>query len=403
MCPMAGIFVSCHRVYKIRNVMIRSGISSLRRCGLAFPVIAALSFALVAPSCKKAVVTPEPEPEPVLPPVIEEPAYEDISKDGTANCYLVSDAGNYKLKAVQGNSDNAVGDVSDVDVLWESFGTNVAPAAGTLISSVSFKNGFVRFATPETFAEGNAVIAARNSDGKILWSWHIWCSKEGWKEQEYFKGAGTMMDRNLGALSATPGNVGALGLFYQWGRKDPFLGSSDIDENEKALSTGEWTASDAQASNDAARENPMTFYTGENNCLPDGNWQSQKTVYDPCPAGWRVPDGGSNDVWKKALGKSGRLTGYTVDKKNKGIEFGGILGSSESIWYPGAGLLSNSDFRLSNVRVYTYGYYWTATENTGKNSAWIFYFNYSGDLQVANEFYVISRSNGYSVRCCKEK
>ena len=35
-----------------------------------------------------------------------------------------------------------------------------------------------------------------------------------------------MMDRNLGATSATPGNVGSLGLLYQWGRKDPFLGSS---------------------------------------------------------------------------------------------------------------------------------------------------------------------------------
>ena len=97
------------------------------------------------------------------------------------------------------------------------------------------------------------------------------------------------------------------------------------------------------------------------------------------------------------------MTGYTVDKEHKGIEFGGILGSSESIWYPGAGILSNSDFRLRNVRVYTYGYYCTATESTGKNSAWIFYFNYSGDLQVANDFYVMSRSNGYSVRCCKEK
>lgn len=329
--------------------------------------------------------------------------YSDLSADGTANCYLISGAGNYKFKAVQGNSDNTVGSVSGVDVLWESFGTNVAPAEGTLISEVSFKDDYVRFKTPETFADGNAVIAARSADGKILWSWHIWCSKEGWKEHEYFNGAGTMMDRNLGATSATPGEVGALGLFYQWGRKDPFLGSSDIDENEKALSTGEWNASDAQLSNDVAKENPMTFYTGNDNYLPDGNWASQKTVHDPCPAGWKVPDGGNNDVWKKALGKSGRLTGYTVDKEHKGIEFGGILGSSESIWYPGAGILSNSDFRLRNVRVYTYGYYWTATESTGKNSAWIFYFNYSGDLQVANDFYVMSRSNGYSVRCCKEK
>ena len=46
------------------------------------------------------------------------------------------------------------------------------------------------------------------------------------------------MDRNLGATSAALGDVGALGLLYQWGRKDPFLGSLSITESEVAASTG---------------------------------------------------------------------------------------------------------------------------------------------------------------------
>ena len=37
------------------------------------------------------------------------------------------------------------------------------------------------------------------------------------------------MDRNLGALSATPNDAKALGLFYQWGRKDPSMGPERYD------------------------------------------------------------------------------------------------------------------------------------------------------------------------------
>ena len=32
-----------------------------------------------------------------------------------------------------------------------------------------------------------------------------------------------LMDRNIGALSATLGDPLSMGLLYQWGRKDPFL------------------------------------------------------------------------------------------------------------------------------------------------------------------------------------
>ena len=48
------------------------------------------------------------------------------------------------------------------------------------------------------------------------------------------------MDRNLGATSAEEGDVCALGLLYQWGRKDPFLGSSSISKSIEANSTITW-------------------------------------------------------------------------------------------------------------------------------------------------------------------
>lgn len=94
----------------------------------------------------------------------------------------------------------------------------------------------IAFSTGAEFLKGNAAIAAKDAEGTILWSWHIWLTDKP-KDQAYNNGAGTMMDRNLGATSATPGDAGALGLLYQWGRKDPFPGSSSISENIAAKAT----------------------------------------------------------------------------------------------------------------------------------------------------------------------
>ena len=163
------------------------------------------------------------------------------------------------------------------------------------------------------FKEGNAVIAAKDADGNILWSWHIWLTDQP-QAQVYNNDAGTMMDRNLGATSATPSDVGALGLLYQWGRKDPFLGSSSISSNTIAKSTITWpSAVSSDSSNgtiEYATAHPTTFitynwsnydwyYTGSSS-TDDTRWttsSSDKSIYDPCPAGWRVPDKG---IWSKA-------------------------------------------------------------------------------------------------------
>ena len=104
----------------------------------------------------------------------------------------------------------------------------MAPAVGDLVKNVSYSNGEITFRA--TDRKGNAVIAAKDAAGNILWSWHIWLTDQP-VEHVYKNNAGTVMDRNLGATSATPGDIGALGLLYQWGRKDPFLGSSSISSN----------------------------------------------------------------------------------------------------------------------------------------------------------------------------
>lgn len=321
--------------------------------------------------------------------------YTDLSADGTANCYLITEAGSYKFRAVQGNTDGTVGNVKSVEVLWESFGTDVTPNIGDLIASTSYKDGYIRFKTPEIFSQGNAVIAAKNSKGVILWSWHIWCSKEGWQEQVYYNNAGTMMDRNLGATSATPGDVGALGLLYQWGRKDPFLASSSISEAKDVASTGTWSTIFGPISETMAEEHPMVFYTDYRYYLPDGSWHSQKTAYDPCPAGWRVPDGGENGVWAKAFDSNHKFD-VTWDGDNYGVNFSGRLGDSIVIWYPELGYRSNETGDLVNCGFV--GTCWSVTIPDG-NFACSFMCNMGMITPVVKSY---NRPDAMSVRCQKE-
>ena len=290
-----------------------------------------------------------------------------------------------------GNSDATVGNVKTVEVLWESFGTDEMPNVGDLVASASYKNGYIRFSIPENFREGNAVVAAKNSKGVILWSWHIWCCEEGWQEQVYFNDAGVMMDRNLGATSATPGHVGALGLLYQWGRKDPFLGSSSIREAIDAKSTGTWAINTKESSFVNLESNPMTFYT--NMSQPDGSWASIKTIYDPCPAGWRVPDGGNNGVWSRALGLSSSFNQSSLfNSTDRGMNFSGKFGSANIIWYPTSGCRYNGGGTLGNVG--NYGYYWSTSYHI--SGMFILKIDNNANVDPSTVYY---QEYGHSVRC----
>ena len=310
--------------------------------------------------------------------------YTDLSAEGTANCYLVKAAGKYKFKAVQGNSDVTVGNVKKTEVLWESFGTDVMPNVGDLIATTGYKNGYVYFSTPAEFKNGNASIAVRNSKDVILWSWHIWCSEEGWNDHIYANNAGTMMDRNLGATSATPGDVGAFGLMYQWGRKDPFLGSCSLSSNILAASTGSWNYVSGYSYDkmDYAEENPMTYATdwsGGN--IPGNGWhtsESVKGLYDPCPVGYRVPD---ITFWNTA-------SNTRYDSNKKGL-YWTIADESTFAWYPATGY--NYKHGLSGVG--SFGYYYSATLNLSKG--FILYFS-------SMNFEIFYSSDAVPVRCIKE-
>lgn len=352
----------------------------------------------------------------------------DLSSNGTANCYIVPFAGHFSFKAtVKGNNSSCPldGTPTRAKVLWESYGTDMRPKVGSLISQVLFKDGKVVFKTPEVLKNGNAVIAVQDTEGRILWSWHIWICKDycpGDTDQVYYNDAGTFMDRNLGATCAAPGDVGALGLLYQWGRKDPFLGSSSIDRNVVAESTGTWPepipyddtyhtisyVEEDPATFLCSVEYPMTFIEsmdfegywfydpfGVRYSLWGRNRSHGKTIYDPCPAGYRVPNG---YAWNKALGKNVFISRDIWDETAHGIDFAKSeysLGSSDSIWYPAAGCLrGNSGMRVDDKL--KYGSYWSSTAYTNC-AAYYFSFDNESNVKAMNEYG--GQAFARSVRC----
>ena len=350
--------------------------------------------------------------------------FDDLSpliegKYRTANSYIVSQAGVYTFKAYKGNSQELAGSLTNdnhpmglidkVEVLWETFGTKIIPEIGSLVQTVVYNGESIYFRTPFEFSEGNAVIAAKDASGNILWSWHIWLTDQP-QGQEYYNNAGIMMDRNLGATSATPGDVGALGLLYQWGRKDPFLGASSIGGDTVAKSTISWPSSVSTSSSCGTVSyvvaNPTTVVTASSSPY-DWHYSSRdntlwttsdktKSIYDPCPAGWRVPDGGGDGVWSKALGSSSYFTQSSLyNSSNKGMNFSGKFGSASIIWYPASGYRDCRGVGLYSVG--DGGSYWSASPNS--NSVYHLTFDKNGYVYPSN---YNDRAYGRSVRCLQE-
>lgn len=341
----------------------------------------------------------------------------DLSAYENANCYIVSKRGTYKFTTAKGNGTERIGNIADVAVLWETFGTGTAPAKGDLISKVIYEDDYVIFKTNSVYKEGNAVIAVMDNNKEILWSWHIWLTDQP-NGQTYYNNAGMLMDRNLGATTATAGDVGSIGLLYQWGRKDPFLASCTLNSQWTPLaeSTYYWPAPVPSNIYNGTIEysiaNPTTFINGNDNNddwyytntnkTNENRWTAatnKKSIYDPCPAGWRIPD---KDTWTKALSTSTNESYYEYDEINKGINFSGYFGSAATIWYPASGYRYCYSGSLYNSCIY--GAYWSSSTSHPTNPTNnFFYRGVTLFLSKDNTHtYTMAKASGCSVRCIQE-
>ena len=311
--------------------------------------------------------------------------YIDLSAEETANTYMVTKAGNYKFKAtvkgnggidpVTGETAKAITGIAGVKVLWELWSQGRAIKHNGSAYDIFYSDGYVYFSTPDpvTSGGGDAYVAVYDSEGTILWSWLIWTTDT--PSETTYDGL-TIMDRNLAAIGT--GDVQCRGLMYEWGRKDPFPSpnngsytpNSFVPTNRESFSI--ISVSEEGKSVAYSVENPTTYFGWwsyaywqiESEWTPYMWWSNAKTIYDPCPPGWKVP---SKDEMKTVV--------------NSGVNL------------PGNGFIGNAQKPFTSS---VYGnpgslYYWTSTA-VDRNHAWGWYGSFSS-THVDNHI-----ASAYSIR-----
>lgn len=206
------------------------------------------------------------------------------------------------------------------------------------------------------------------------------------------------MDRNLGAMTNEYTiDGGVKGLFYQWGRKDPFPASEGWTDQEKMLYTLTGTTNLSYKEVDTSENlveairqparfliaitSPGDWYTNSMSLLNRTLWlPNTKTIFDPCPVGWRVP---GNQPWT-------------------GLLQGGLF-YSYGLVHPDAGYFPCTGYRRPQTgRVDSLGNIveWSAVAgSTSTNECYGLLLNLN---TIRQDWTTYWRADGRSVRCVKE-
>ena len=261
-----------------------------------------------------------------------------LDTEGTSNSYIADrGAASYSFTAtIMGNGADGIIDEGKFEdasgnILTKAGGANIHPLSAKLlwqdtdelVEQVALVNGRVQVKMGRS--RGNALIAVYDKanpnaeDAKVLWSWHLWCTPVPQIIEYTAPRTGheyTIMDRNVGATTSTLGLVTTQGLQYQFGRKDPFTTSLDYDKNVAVFLRNVRSDSLPHL---FSYEEPLTIAqaigkpdvfihrmnlsggkwceTSEMKYLwgnPEGQVEyfpslTVKTIYDPCPIGYKVP------------------------------------------------------------------------------------------------------------------
>ena len=329
----------------------------------------------------------------------------NLSKNGTANSYIVTEAGEYKIKAVKGNTEDSVGAVASAEILWETWNNQEAVTPNSVIASVAVDGDFITFATPATFHAGNALIAAKDASGTILWSWHIWlpASPVTDVEDANFTTKHTM-SRNLGALvDATfdaPTPVESFGLLYEWGRKDPFPGLGVTSGAGAITVAGAVTAQEGPMTVEDAIKNPTVYvYKAKGDWAADGTdtaslWgETSKTVYDPCPVGYMLPQRNKSCAfWSGTKWTSADVDPFHLSEANGRFTVGSLV-------FPIAGYID--DGGEGQKKAGTRTIVWSGRWDSGTVNGYGFYGYTDDGMAFRNQGNV--RARGGSVRCVTEE
>ena len=333
--------------------------------------------------------------------ITNEPAYKTTNTGQKILSHFVDHEGN-PIHSPYINVQNSSAPAESANIVWTD--ASSTPVTNLTLTG-SGANSYVKFDVPANKIQGsNTIIAIKNKDGKIMWSWHLWIAQPdvlnttevtnydgqkfnfiqeplGYKQKIW---TGSTKDREVvmvkveqtygpssGKKFATfkifqvgvnKGKREDTATFYQFGRKDAFsrLGNSGKIEY---LPTSTIIA-DCIQNPDKPYPDDLTSETSKSNLWSmeyvdyKDAAHSVKTIYDPCPAGFKVPE-------EKAF------TGFTTTGKktssqnelnvtgayNNGWNFNNKLANHDAtVFFPN---LCKGE--IINLNVSGGGNYWTAT------------------------------------------
>ena len=354
-----------------------------------------------------------------------------------ANCYVATKyETRYKIDPYTGGNSTPLA-TTYVKLLWQ---TRIG-----LIKYLDLRDGYVTFYLENAVDDddkalnrvydGNALIGAYDANDELIWSWHIWVTSTDPTASENLitMNGQTMMNINLGASCNSNGSadhdkiLNSYGTYYQWGRKDPlpgpyswrFDGNKDAslyNAEEKSLYLEYVESSSETGNREWLRRNPLTIVLGnpENNY----NWQYEgtnndlwsetaKSENDPCPYGWRVPDGAIYE--NLTIAATDDAMNWTEAQPMYGWRLEDMT-TGDSFFFSAAGRRNYMDGRLDNMNddmelpVPWSGYYWTAGTDAAKATA--MYFDLNSVTRTWNGFdgaHAMYRANALPVRCVREK
>ena len=290
-----------------------------------------------------------------------------------ANCYMIPEGGYYKFAAQKVDKTNVftgskpATDGYTAKWLW-------ATSSEDKVDFVSLGNsGAVNFRAPAN-ANGSTVLAVLDPDGKIVWSWHIWCKPESEMAPHHYgrNNSWLMSDINLGATSKS--GTGAYGFYYQWGRKDPFPADKASCVFNSGVSISGVSSKNADVSSDAigyTAAHPTVFLyandyrtwisTASQADDAQSLWNStnrEKTNYDPCPAGYCVPVQ-NGYAWYSVF------TASAMTWQLDGVIY--TDPASVSTFYPAGGYLNGGKLTDAGVTVRNWAAHLSATPSATTN------------------------------------
>ena len=397
--------------------------------------------------------------------------YGNAIKNGNDNpsSYRTSNAGFFILSNFQDHAGHNIDDpwiekthgganngVDGAEVVWAD-AANLVHLSSTPIKHEGANNdAFLEFEVKASdIQSGNAVVAVTKGSGAsktVVWSWHLWFAPKdaldkikvtnhqnvdyyftketlGWKPTQWsgstYSIAHTVKVKveqtvaNNGTkqvseftITQNPGSVKkGVTTLYQFGRKDAFPGVATADIKQGSITNAGDNMSIQNGilhpdsyyiwgSNWAFNYRYYNLWSADNTVTGDNNVGNDnpvvKTVYDPCPVGFKMP---ANNAF----------TGFTADGQNGGTmnvdgtdnvskyqnNFGHNFWTSSSktatIYFPASGYRGSADASLYNVGIG--GYYWSAVSGYPQFGCYLYFYS-----SIVNPLYSHILTFGFAAR-----